>query len=101
MSTKATCGARKAQKKSDVSVEAIVDRWLSSKEAARYIGVTAYTLQRWRTLGTGLKWSATMGRDARYRLSDLIAFMESGLVQNTLQAKQKRKKEQQPCPPLA
>lgn len=42
--------------------------------------------------GMGPRYSATLARDPRYRLSELAAFMEAGLVANTVQAKKKRAK---------
>src|ERR1700748_2482927 len=74
-----------------VAVEGDGDRWVSAKEAARYLGLKPSTLSGWRIKGIGPRYSASFGRDARYRLSDLQAFMEAGLVSNTVQAKQKRK----------
>lgn len=68
------------------------DRWCSSKEASRYLGVTPATLSTWRIRGIGPRYSATLARDPRYRLSELAAFMEAGLVANTVQAKKKRAK---------
>jgi hypothetical protein len=68
------------------------DRWLSTKSAGKFLDVDPSTLSAWRIKGIGPEYSATMGRDPRYKLSVLEAFMESGLVSNTIQAKQKRKK---------
>jgi hypothetical protein len=68
------------------------DRWCTSKEASRYLGITPATLSSWRIKGIGPRYSATLGRDPRYRLFELTAFMEAGLVANTVQAKKKRGK---------
>lgn len=66
------------------------DRWLSTKEAARYLGLRPSSLSALRIRGGGPPFSAALSRDPRYRLSDLQAFMETALVANTTQAKLKR-----------
>lgn len=74
----------------EIEQPAVEDRWCSSKEAARYLGISPTTLSTWRMKGAGPRYSATLGRDPRYRLSELAGFMEAGLVANTVQAKKKR-----------
>jgi len=73
------------------------DSWVPAKVAAQRLGIKPTTLSAWRIKGIGPRFSASL-RVARYRVSDLDAFMEAGLVTNTIQAKQKRKKGQSPCP---
>jgi|LFEF01.1.fsa_nt_gb hypothetical protein len=63
------------------------DRWLTSKEAAIYLGVTVATLAKWRQQGAGPPWASALRRDPRYRLSALAKFMEDAVVQNTRQAR--------------
>ena len=67
------------------------DRWLTASEAAIYLGVMVCTLRKWRIRGVGPRYSASLGRDPRYRLRDLDDFMEQGLVEHTAQAKRFRK----------
>ena len=53
--------------------------WLGSKEAARYLGITAPTLYRLANSGevAGFK----IGRVLRFRRSDLDAFLETARIQ--------------------
>jgi hypothetical protein len=69
------------------------DRWLSSKDAAIYLGVETCTLAKWRQQGVGPSYSAALGRDPRYRLSDLEAFMADDLVGNSIEAKTRRRQK--------
>lgn len=63
------------------------DRWLPTEEAAQYLGVKVETLSKWRARGTGPQYSATLKRDPRYRLSDLMAHMSANMASNTREAK--------------
>ena len=63
------------------------DRWLPPAEAAKYLGVEVGTLSKWRLCGKGPVYSAGLGRDPRYRLSDLMAFMSSKMASNTREAR--------------
>ena len=52
-------------------------RWLTPKEAAKYLGCGVSTLAIYRSMGTGpiyTKWNATM---VRYSRENLDAFMEA------------------------
>ena len=52
---------------------------LDSDAAAGWLGVTPYTLRRWRSEGRGPGW-VRVGRLARYRLADLVAYAEANAV---------------------
>jgi hypothetical protein len=69
----------------------VADPWLSSKGAATYLGVEVGTLAKWRQRGIGPRYSCALGRDPRYLLTDLAAFMESSVATNTIQARTLRK----------
>jgi len=56
-----------------------VDRLLTTEEAACHLGVSAVTLERWRSQRRGPRF-VRYGRYLRYRLSDLEAFLEHHLV---------------------
>ena len=62
------------------------DRWLTTQEAATYIGVKVDTLSKWRLRGLGPRYSAALGRDPRYRLSDLLDYMATKMATNTREA---------------
>ncbi len=68
----------------------LVDRWLNSKEAAGYLAVEATTLAKWRQRGVGPPYSCALGRDPRYRLSALEAFMCASVANNTTEARSVR-----------
>ena len=57
---------------------------LNTIEAARYLGLSKPTLERFRTLGGGPKY-AKLGSSVRYRKADLDAWLESRLVRSTSQ----------------
>jgi len=63
------------------------DRWLPPAEAAKYLGVEVSTLSKWRLRGKGPAYSAGLGRDPRYQLSELLAYMASKMATNTREAK--------------
>ena len=62
------------------------DRWVTPMEAARYLSVTTGTLAKWRQQGIGPRYSAALGRDPRYRMSHLSAFMDCKMAGNTREA---------------
>lgn len=62
------------------------NRWLPPTEAAKYLGVEVGTLSKWRSGGKGPIYSAGLGRDPRYRLSDLMDYMASKMASNTREA---------------
>jgi hypothetical protein len=64
-----------------------MDRWVTAKEAGEYLSVELSTLAKWRQRGTGPSFSATLGRDPRYRLSALEDYMMAGVAENTTQAR--------------
>lgn len=75
-----------------ITLTPLEDRWLNAKEAARYIGVEVETLSKWRSIGKSPPYSATLPRDPRYKLSDLIKFMSAKMATNTRQARTLREK---------
>jgi hypothetical protein len=70
------------------------DRWLPPTEAAKYLGVEVGTLSKWRLRGMGPIYSAGLGRDPRYQLSDLMAYMASKMAANTREARMVRREPQ-------
>jgi hypothetical protein len=67
-------------------------QWLTSAEAAAILRVKPSTLAKWRQLSSngcfkGPPFSAALGRDARYRRSDLDAWLEEGMAHSTVEAK--------------
>ena len=63
------------------------DRWLTAKEAAHYLAVKVEMLSKWRLRGMGPRYSAALGRDPRYRLSDLVDYMTTKMAANTREAR--------------
>jgi predicted DNA-binding transcriptional regulator AlpA len=55
---------------------------LTVEEAARRIGLSPWTLRKWRSLGQGPKYVRLVGRfgSVRYRASDLDDFIRSAVV---------------------
>jgi predicted DNA-binding transcriptional regulator AlpA len=51
-------------------------RWIREKEASQIIGIALQTLRNWRHQRVGPPYSK-VGRAVRYRLDELIDFMES------------------------
>jgi hypothetical protein len=51
--------------------------WLTTGQAARYLGLTPKTLANWRSLGTGPSFKR-MGRGIRYRRDSLAGFVAGG-----------------------
>ena len=58
---------------------------LNEIDAARFLGVSARTLQAWRVHGGGPRYSK-LGRSVRYRQCDLDAFVEKNLTNSTSEA---------------
>jgi len=52
---------------------------MNTKEAAEYLGLSAYTLRNWRQLSRGPRWVA-VGRLPKYRPVDLDCFIEENIV---------------------
>jgi excisionase family DNA binding protein len=59
-----------------------MDSLLSQKQAARVLGLSVRTLERYRVAGTGPRW-ARLGKLVRYRNSDLTEWVESNLRHST------------------
>jgi len=57
-------------------------RYLCTKEAARFLGLSARTLEKHRTYGTGPLYRKIGGRVV-YALADLLAWADSGLKTST------------------
>lgn len=69
------------------SLSPLEDRYLNVNETAHYISVAVATLSKWRLRGIGPRYSAALGRDPRYRLSDIIEFMNTKMAVNTREAR--------------
>lgn len=54
------------------------DRYMMTEEAAAFTGIALATLNSWRSKGLGPRYNKIGARSVRYRLSELIAFMEGG-----------------------
>lgn len=59
---------------------------LTNKEAARQLGVSHRTLEDWRLMNRGPRF-VKLGRLVRYRLGDLLDFMDRNTFMNTTQAR--------------
>ena len=69
------------------------DRLLNEKQAAHLLGISPKTLRNWRYEGRGPVYRKT-GRGAiRYRISDILKFIEPGLVAVNIKAGARRRKE--------
>lgn len=64
------------------SQEGLVDE----RAAAEYLGVALRTVQWWRVVGRGPRF-VKLGRLVRYRIGDLVAFVEERLRSSTSEAK--------------
>ena len=58
---------------------------LTNKEAARKLGISHRTLEDWRLTNRGPRF-VKLGRLVRYRLPDLLDFMDQNSFMNTAQA---------------
>lgn len=56
---------------------------LTEKEAAKILGFSIRTLQKWRVSGNGPKYIRCSARAIRYRRRDLDAFIEDRVKQST------------------
>jgi len=54
-------------------------RWVDEKEVSRITGIAVQTLRNWRFQRTGPAYSK-VGRAVRYRLDDVLNFMEERRV---------------------
>ena len=55
----------------------------TTREAARYLGLSISTLNKWRCYGFGPKY-LKLGRAVRYRQEELDRYLEGRLYQSTL-----------------
>lgn len=62
---------------------------LDTPSAARALGLSPSTLNKWRTAGSGPAF-VRMGAAIRYRRADLAAFIECRVVASTAEAKGRR-----------
>jgi hypothetical protein len=61
-----------------------LNRYIDQKEAAAITGFTVWAFEAWRCRGGGPKYFKVRGKRVRYRLADVIAWMEShAYVSNT------------------
>jgi hypothetical protein len=63
-----------------------MDRLVDEVEAASILGMKPQTLSVWRSTGRYALRFVKVGRLVRYRVSDLLAFVESRVVTSTGQA---------------
>ena len=63
----------------DTNEKARGRRWLNSKETAEYLDKSLYTLQRWRSAGTGPRWGKN-GHMVIYFLDDIDSYLTSTLI---------------------
>lgn len=56
---------------------------LNTKEAAKYLRLSASTLNRWRCYGTGPKY-LKLGRAVRYQQNELDAYLATRLKRSTV-----------------
>ena len=57
--------------------------FLKTQEFAKYIGVDASTVYKWRSRGTGPKYIKTTHSTLRYRLDDINEWMQSRELTST------------------
>jgi predicted site-specific integrase-resolvase len=62
-----------------------VERWINATEAAEIVGLAPQTLAIWRMMGKNLPFTRR-GKFIRYRLSDVMAFLEGGMTPATADA---------------
>lgn len=56
---------------------------LTTRQAAKYLGLSMSTLNKWRCYGFGPKY-LKLGRAVRYRLDELDRYLEARLLSSTL-----------------
>ncbi len=59
------------------------DELLTTEEASRFLKLRPNTLEIWRLKGIGPKFYRISGRTVRYRLSDLMEFVEKSVRTST------------------
>ncbi len=60
-----------------------LDRLISERDAADFLGYTMRALQNWRVRGGGPLYVKVSNRSIRYRRRDLQAWIESKLAEHT------------------
>jgi len=60
-----------------------LDRLITERDAADFLGYTMRALQNWRVRGGGPVFVKVSNRSIRYRRRDLVAWVESKLAENT------------------
>ena len=60
-----------------------LDRLITERDAADFLGYTMRALQNWRLRGGGPRFVKVSARSIRYRRHDLVAWTESKLAQHT------------------
>lgn len=74
----------------DKSSEPVRPRvWLSTQQAAEYLGVSAKTLEYWRQTGNSPPFSK-LGRKVRYRQDLLDKWLEERSATSTAECRQRR-----------
>lgn len=58
---------------------------VSTKQAARILGNSPRTLEDWRLTGIGPRF-VKMGRNVRYRMSDILDYLEQNTFSSTAEA---------------
>jgi excisionase family DNA binding protein len=56
-----------------------IDRWLTRREVAEMVKLKPQSLARWAQDGRNIPFTKR-GRFVRYRLSDVLAFLEGGMT---------------------
>ena len=64
------------------------DKLISPNEAAELLGVAAQTLAHWRTRAAGPRYVLLTKRCVRYRLSDIMAWLECRVQDSTTENRQ-------------
>jgi predicted DNA-binding transcriptional regulator AlpA len=60
-----------------------LDRLITERDAADFLGYTMRALQNWRVRGGGPVFVKVSNRSIRYRRRDLVAWIESKLADHT------------------
>ena len=78
---------RECDENSELALEAL----LTDIQVAELLGVQRKTLQQWRYLGKGPKFISISRRCVRYRLRDVIEWLNERVVQSTTEASEGRR----------
>lgn len=63
-----------------------LDKLISEKEAAKFLGYSVRALQNWRVRGGGPRFVKVNQRSVRYRRRDLLRWIERNTTSNTSKA---------------